>query len=343
MKDIIFNFINILFRKVCIFAKLSQENISLRHQILIYKRTVKKPIITQSDRVFWIIVKRFCKEWKKHIYFVKPETVISWHRQGFKLFWANKSKRKPGRPEITYEIKELVKQMLKANPLWGAPRIHGELLKLGIEISEKSVSNLIRRMNPKPPSQTWKTFLHNHAGKCACDFFTVPSVFFKVLYVFVIIDHSSRKLIHFNITQNPTAEWTSLQIINAFPYNTAPKYLFRDRDGIYGDTFKLRVKNMGIIEVISAPRSPWQNAYVERVIGSIRRECTDHIIALSESHFYKTLKSYMEYYNNDRTHLGLNKDTPIGRPEQSKTINSKIIELPRLGGLHHRYKWKDVA
>ena len=234
--------------------------------------------------------------------------------------------------------------MANANPLWGAPRIHGELLKLGIEISERSVSNLIRSLRRRPPSQTWKTFLRNHLhNTVSIDFFTVPTVTFKVLFVLVILKNSRREVLHFNSTANPTAQWASRQIIEAFPWDTAPKHLMRDRDKIYGKVFCERINNMGIDEVISSPKSPWQNPFAERIIGSIRRECLDHVIVMNEHHLKGILKNYFEYYHQDRTHLGLEKDTPVARTMQSKPTGGKLIKLPRVGGLHHRYMWKKAA
>jgi transposase InsO family protein len=218
-------------------------------------------------------------------------------------------------------------------------------MKLGIEVHERTVSKIIRKFRTgKPPSQTWRTFLKKHMHNTfAIGFFTVPTASFRVLYVCVILLHESRKVVHFNVTRNPTAKWTAQQIVEAFPWDTAPKYLLRDRDGIYGEHFRSRVKNMGINEVNTAPQSPWQNPYVERLAGSIRRECIDHFIVLNERHLKRILTGYFNYYHNDRTHLSLGKDTPSGRPVQEKPENAKIIALPRLGGLHHRYEWREAA
>ncbi len=242
--------------------------------------------------------------------------------------------------------------MSNANPLWGAPRIHGELLKLGIEISERTVSGLLDRRPRKPPSQTWRTFINNHMrSMVAVDFLVVPTVRFKVLYVFIILSHSRRQVVHFNVTSNPSAEWTARQVIEAFPWDTAPKYLLRDRDSIFGIKFRQRVQSMGIEEVLTAFRSPWQNAYVERLNGSIRRECTDHVIVLNENHLRRVLRGYFKYYHEDRTHtqnvrvthgaslLGLNKEPPVERPVSNRTSPTvQLVELPRSGGLHHRYE-----
>ena len=235
--------------------------------------------------------------------------------------------------------------MANANPLWGAPRIHGELLKLGIEVSERTVSNLMPSRLTTPPSQTWRTFLKNHMeNMISIDFFTVPTATFRILFVLVILSHSRRQVVSFKATSNPTTMWTAQQIIEAFPWDTAPKYMLRDRDSIYGAYLRQRAKNMGIKEVITAARSPWQNPFVERFIGSIRRDCLDHVIVLNESHLSRILSSYFDYYHYDRTHYRLGKDTPVERPVQPRsTKGAKVIELPRVGGLHHCYEWKKAA
>lgn len=232
-----------------------------------------------------------------------------------------------------------------ANPTWGAPKIHGELLKLGIEVSERTISGLLRRDRRKPPSQTWRTFIKNHmADMVSVDFLVVPTIRFQLLFVFVALSHARRHVVHFNVTANPTAEWTAQQIVEAFPWDTAPRFLLRDRDSIYGDVFRKRVDSMDIEEVITAYKSPWQNAYVERLHGSIRRECLDHIIVFNERHLRRVLRDYFAYYHEDRTHLGLNKETPTDRPVSERPCpDAKLIEIPRVGGLHHRYKWSEAA
>jgi transposase InsO family protein len=327
-------------------SDLALENLALRQQLAIWKRHKKRPQIRTKDRLFWIMLCRFWSNWQEPLIVVKPETVIRWHRKGFKLFWRFKSRQKgSGRPPVSPEIRDLILKMAAANPLWGAPRIHGELIKLGIKISERTVSNLMHRRVPKPPSQTWRTFLKNHmASMVSIDFFTVPTATFRIFFVLVILSHNRRQAVHFNVTPSPTAKWTAHQVIEAFPWDTAPKYLLRDRDGIYGTIFRQRLENMGIKEVISPPQSPWQNPFVERLIGSIRRDCLDHVIVLNESHLSRILSSYFDYYHYDRTHYGLGKDTPFERPVQPKPAKgAKVIELPRVGGLHHRYEWKEAA
>src|SRR5277367_4460446 len=232
--------------------------------------------------------------------------------------------------------------MSSANPLWGAPRIHGELLKLGIEVSQATVAKyMVRRRGA--PSSTWRNFLRNHAeGIAAIDMFVVASASFRLLYVMVILAHDRRKFVHTAVTEHPTAAWLSRQVTEAFPWDTAPRYLLRDRDASYGSDFRSRVEAMGITEVITAPRSPWQNAYVERVIGSIRRECLGHIVIFNERHLRRVLSSYRDYYHRSRTHLSLQKDCPDPRPVQSenqaKVIAIKVIAIEEVGGLHHRYE-----
>jgi transposase InsO family protein len=269
---------------------------------------------------------------------VKPETVIGWHRKGFRLYWTWKVRHgRPGRPPISKEVRKLIRTMSRENPLWGAPRIHGELLKLGIDIGETSVGKYIARTQ-KPPSQNWRTFLENHVKTMvSVDFFTVPTIRFQVLYVFLVLAHDRRRIVHFNVTAHPTAEWTAQQLREAFPFEQIPRYLLRDRDRIFGSAFRKDVKAMGIQEVLSAPRSPWQSAYVERVIGTIRRECLDHVIVLNEASLYRHVKSFLAYYHESRTHLSLAKDPPDPRPVHPPKLGA-VVAIPQVGGLHHRYE-----
>jgi putative transposase len=238
---------------------------------------------------------------------------------------------------VTGEVRELIRKMSTANPLWGAPRIHGELLKLGIEVSQATVANYMVRLR-KPPSQTWRTFLHNHAKQLvSTDFFVVPTISFRVLFVFIALGHHRRRVLHFNVTAHPTSEWTAQQIAEAFPWGDAPGYLLHDRDSIYGDLFRERIRGPGIREVLTAPRSPWQNPYAERLVGSIQRECLDHLVVFNERSLRRTLQAYFDYYLRLRTHLALGKDAPESRPIQPPELGP-VVELPEVGGLHHRYK-----
>src|SRR6266566_6209638 len=320
-------------------AALQLENLALRHQIGALQRSARKrPNLTCRDRLLWVCLSRLWNDWRSALAIVRPETVIAWHRAGFRLFWTWKVRRgPPGRPVIAREVRDLIRQMCRENPGWGAPRIHGELLKLGIDIGESSVSKYMVRCG-KPPSQTWRTFLDNHLQQLvSIDFFTVPTLRFQVLYVFLVLAHDRRRIVHCNVTAHPTAQWTGQQLREAFPLAQLPRYHLRDRDKIFGDTFREQVKDMNIEEVLSAPQSPWQRAYVERVIGSIRRECLDHVIVFGEASLRRTLSSYFSYYHQTRPHLSLDKDAPEPRPIQGPKLG-RVVAVPQLGGLHHRYE-----
>jgi transposase InsO family protein len=265
---------------------------------------------------------------------IKPATVIRWHRNGFRAYWHWKSGVRGGRPEIDAEIRDLIREMSRANRLWGAPRIHGELPKLGVEVVQSTVARFMARRRG-PPSQSWRTFLRNHAnGIAAVDFFVVPTIGFNLLYCLIVLGHGRRKLIHHVVTAHPTARWIAQQIVEAFPWDEAPRYLVRDRDAVYGQVVKRRLRGLGIRDRPCAPNSPWQNAYVERMIGSARRECIDHAIVLGETHLRRIMSAYAAYYNKARTHLSLGKDAPISRSVEEF---GRIIAEPMVGGLHHRY------
>ncbi len=238
---------------------------------------------------------------------------------------------------MSLQTRDLIRQMSMANPLWGAPRIHGELRKLGIEVSQATVGRYLSR-RPKIPSPTWRSFLHNHLTEIAAiDMFVVATATFRLLYTLIVLSHERRRVIHFDVTQYPRQDWLARQMTEAFPWDTAPSYLLRDRDASYGMGFRDRVRMMSIKEVVTAPRSPWQNPYVERLIGSIRRECLDHIIIFNEHHLRGVLSSYFQYYHKSRTHLSLDKDCPQTRPIHPPAAG-KIIAVPEVGGLHHRYE-----
>jgi len=317
---------------------LQLEILALRHQLRILQRSGKRPKLSASDRYLWARLSQFWSGWRSALLIVQPETVIGWHRRGFRLFWTRKVHHgQPGRPPVSQEIRKLIRQMSRDNPLWGAPRIYGELLKLGIDVGETSVSKyLVRRR--KPPSQTWRSFLQNHLNSMvSVDFLAVPTIRFQLLYVFLVLAHGRRRILHFAVTSHPTGEWTAHQLREAFPWESAPRYLLRDRDGIFGTEFVDQVKAMGIKQVLSAPRSPWQRGYVERVIGTIRRECLDHMIVFNEAALYRHMTSFLAYYHESRTHLSLGKDTPEARVVQPPERGT-IIAIPQVGGLHHRYE-----
>ncbi len=309
-------FVRTVVSTLCTQRSLAIENLVLRQQLAVLKHRHPRPRLTDTDRFFWVALSQIWSGWRESLHIVQPETVVRWHRQGFRYYWRWKSRRR-GRPRIDPEIRQLIRRMCRANPLWGAPRIHGELLKLGIDVSEATVSKyMLKRCGP--PSQTWRTFLANHAkDTIALDFFTLPTATFRILFVLLILSHDRRRILHLNVTEHPSAAWTAQQLLEACGLDEEPRYLLRDRDAIYGSDFRRQAAVLDIKEVVTAARSPWQNPYAERVIGSIRRECLDHIIILNERHLKRVLSSYVTYYHGARTHLSLAKDTPDGREVQA--------------------------
>jgi transposase InsO family protein len=315
--------------------RLEVENLFLRHQLNVaLRRAPQRVRLRAGDRALMVWMTRMWPSLLDLSRVVQPDTILRWHRAGFRAYWRWKSCSRPGRPRVSRELRELIQRMSKENPLWGAPRIHGELLKLGFDIAESTVSKyMIRRGGP--PSQTWRTFLHNHAHTIAAiDLCVVPTLTFECLFAFVVVGHDRRQLLWFAVTRHPTAEWLARQIVEAFPWGTAPTYLVRDNDGAYGQAFISRVRAMGIRDRPISPRSPWQNPYVERLIGTLRRDCLDHVLIFGERHLRRVLTMYSRYYNETRTHLGLSKDAPGRRAVQR---SGTIIAIPILSGLHHRY------
>src|ERR1035437_2038189 len=333
-----------MLKSLCLIIKLSFKNkiqllleiAMLAKQLEIYKRTDPKLKISRIDRMFFSLVMDWLSNWKERLFIVKPETVIKWHRTAFRYYWRWKSQHKGGRPKVSREVIVLIKQMANENPQWGSPRIHGELQKLGFNICESTVQRYMPKKGKRTTGQNWKTFLKNHSKDIiSIDFLTVPTINFKMMYVLVMIEHHRRKLIHFNVTENPNAEWSLQQIRNLlFDFAILPKYLIRDRYMKYGTLLGGKKNRFGIDEIVTAYRSPWQNGYCERVIGSIKRECLDHVIILNENHLRIILAYYFSYYNKYRTHLGLNKDSPEGRPVQSE---GEIYKVPAVNGLHNIY------
>ena len=317
--------------------QLALENVALRQQLAVYKRSVPRPRLRRTDRLFWIALVRMWSGWRRSLLIVTPDTVLRWQRRRFREYWTRLSGRpNRGRPPVNAEIKTLIAHMAAANPLWGAPRIHGELLKLGIDVAERTVSRLLPNRRT-PPSQTWRTFLSNHVRDLvSLDFFTVPSAGLRVFFVLVVLAHHRRRVVHFNVTEHPTATWAAQQLVDAFWDETAPSCQLRGRDSVYGDAFRHRLKGMGITEVLTAPHSPWQNPFAERLIGSVRRECLDHVVVLGERHLRRILAAYFTYYHRARTHLSLDKDAPDSRPI-APLGSGMIISVPEVGGLHHRY------
>ncbi len=321
-------------------ALLHMEILALRQQLaMVSARDAKRLGFRRRERLFWVWLYRIWPGCLQTLHVFKAETLVRWHRKGFRLYWTRKSRRRRrgGRPAIAAEVRELIRRMSRENLGWGAPRIHGELQMLGIDIAQATVAKyMIRRR--KPPSQTWRTFLDNHVGDLvSIDFFTVPTATFRILYVFLVLRHERRQVVHFNVTEHPTAQWTAQQLVEAFPWDEAPSSLLRDRDNVFGAQYRCRVHSLGIEEVLTAPRSPWQSPYVERLIGSIRRECLDHIIVVNERHLNRILRSYFAYYLRSRTHLALAKQCPEPRQVQTPE-RAKVIAFPHVGGLHHEYR-----
>jgi transposase InsO family protein len=316
-------------------SRLEAENLFLRHQLNIALRQAPPRLrLRGSDRALLVWITRLWPSLLDISQVVRPETILRWHRAGFKAFWRWKSRKRAGRPKIDRGLRDLIQRMSKENPQWGAARIHGELLMLGFEVAQSTVSKYMVR-GGAPPSQSWKTFLRNHAEAIAAiDLVVVPTLTFDRLFAFLVLGHGRRQLLWCEVTRHPTAEWLARQITEAFPWASAPAYLVRDNDGAYGHVFTRRVKAMGIRDRPISPRSPWQNGHVERLIGTVRRECLDRMLIFGESHLRRILFAYAAYYNQARTHLALQKDAPLHRAVQRSGV---IVAIPILAGLHHQY------
>jgi transposase InsO family protein len=316
-------------------AALHAENIVLRHQLNVLRRKLPKRLVFSNvDRLVFASLYALAPKILDALKILKPETVIRWHRAGFQAYWRWKSRPRGGRPRASAEVRQLIREMSLANPLWGAPRIHGELLKLGIDVGQTTVAKYMAKRR-RPPSQGWKTFLHNHAGGIASmDMFVVPTVSFRLLYVLLILQHARRELLWLGVTTHPNAQWIAQQLTEAYGWKETPRYLVRDRDSAYGEVFTRRVAAMGIRDRPTSARSPWQNGCAERIIGSIRRDCLDHVVIFGERHLRHVLHSYQRYYNEVRTHLSLHKDAPLPREVQAV---GRVLPVPILGGLHHQY------
>jgi putative transposase len=316
------------------------ENLALRQQLSVFKRRNRRPRLAVLDKLFWILARRFWSDWKKSLLVVAPETVARWHRAGFRMYWSmiSKIRQRVGRRRISRDVRDLIFRMVAENPTWGAPRIHGELLMLGFDVSERSVSRWMRRAPRNPElAKRWLTFLRNHREAIvAMDFFTVPTVTFQLLYCFFIIRHDRRQISHFNVTRHPTSTWIVQQLREAFPYESAPRFLLFDHDRKYGLEVLAALRSLQITGLRTSIRSPWQNGVAERWVESCRRDLLDHIIAVNERHLKRLLADYICYYHDDRTHLGLRKQTPGGRLRSAG--QGCILSHPRLGGLHHRYE-----
>jgi transposase InsO family protein len=318
------------------------ENLALRQQLGVFKQKHPPPRFATTDKLFWVMLSRLWVGWRRALIVVQPETVVRWHRTVFKLYWTwiSRHRTRTGRKCVSRELRGLIFRMVTENQTWGAPRIHGELKMLGFEISERTVLRWIRRAPRNPePAKRWAAFLNNHREVIAAmDFFTVPMLNFGVLYCFFVIAHDRRRILHFNVTKNPTAAWVIQQLREAFPYDSAPKYLIFDRGPQFNSEVIDTVKSFGIQPKRTSFRSPWQNGVAERWVGSCRRDILDHVIVLNARHLKRLMNDYIRYYHDDRTHLGLEKETPAGR-EAAKSADAgcKVVSMPRLGGLHHRY------
>ncbi len=322
-------------------AELMAENALLRQQLIVLHRQVKRPTFSPSDRLWLVFLTSRVKRWKEALLVLKPDTLLRWHRQGFRLFWKFKSRPRRGRPNLPTETIALIQRLATENRLWGAERIHGELLKLGLGVAKRTIQKYIRSVRPpKSPSPTWATFLKNHTKDVwACDFLPVIDLCFRPVFLFFIVDLASRRVVHFGVTRCPTDVWVAQQLREATPFGRAPCFLIRDRDRKYGEAFT-RVAVSSRIEVLRTPyRAPKANAICERFLGSLRRECLDHILVLGERHLYRIVKEYVQYFNRARPHQGINQRIPAGAgsiPEKAGT--GKIIAFPVLNGLHYDYR-----
>jgi transposase InsO family protein len=315
--------------------RLEVENLLLRHQLSVALRQAPARLrLRRIDRAILAGLVGLWPDLARAVQVVKPDTILRWHRMGFRTYWRWKSKKRGGRPKIDRGLRDLIRRMSQENPLWGASRIHGELLMLGFEVAQSTVSKYMAR-GRKPSSQSWKTFLRNHANAIvAIDLCIVPTVTFERLFAFLVVGHERRRLLWIEVTKHPTAEWLARQITEAFPWDTAPDYLIRDNDRAYGGVFEARVGAMGIRDRPIVPRSPWQNGIAERLIGTLRRECLDQMLIFGEGHLRRILLRYADYYNRTRTHLALQKDAPQQRSMQRV---GTVTAIPVLGGLHHAY------
>jgi hypothetical protein len=339
MLSLLLLWIGVLIRLFRSRGNLVLENLVLRQQLAVLKRRRPRPRLALVDKLFWVTVSRFWSGWKEALIVVRPETVVRWHRAGFRMYWRliSRVRIQVGRRQISKEVRELIFRMVVENPTWGAPRIHGELLMLGFDISERTISRWMKRAPREPePAKRWLAFLRNHREAIAAmDFFTVPTVTFGLLYCFFVISHDRRRILHFNVNSHPTSPWTVQQLREAFPFGSAPRFLIFDRDGKYGLEVPVAVRALKISPIRTCFESPWQKGIAERWVESCRRDLLDHVIAVNERHLKRLLSEYVHYYHEDRTHLGLGKGTPDGRIRS--VASDRVVSRDRLGGLHHRY------
>lgn len=326
-------------RLFCSRRSLLLENLALRQQLAVFKHRHPRPRLSILDKLFWVTARRTWSGWKSSLILVTPETVVGWHRAGFRLYWKliSRARMRVGRKRVSKEVRDLIFRMVVENPTWGAPRIHGELLMLGFDVSERTISRWMRRApRDLEPAKRWLAFLRNHREAItAMDFFTVPTITFGVLYCFFVIGHDRRRILHFNVTKHPTSMWIVQQLRQAFPFESTPRFLIFDRDKKYGLEVPVAIWSMNITARQTSYQSPWQNGVAERWVQTCRRDLLDHVIPLDERHLKRLLSDYIRYYHDDRTHLGLGKETPAGR--RCSTACGVVVSHLRVGGLHHRY------
>jgi putative transposase len=339
MFSLLFLWIGALIRLFRNRRNLVLENLVLRQQLAVLKRRHPRPSLGLLDKLFWIVVRRFWSEWRQALIVVTLETVVRWHRTGFRMYWLliSRVRKQVGRRRTPKEVRELIFRIVVENPTWGAPRIHGELLMLGFDLGERTISRWMKRAPRDPePAKRWLAFLRNHREAIAAmDFSTVPTINFDVLYCFFVISHSRRRILHFNVTKHPTSLWVVQQLREAFPFELAPRFLIFDRDAKFGLEVPVAARSLKMSPVRTSFESPWQNGVAERWVESCRRDLLDHVIAVNERHLKRLLSEYVRYYHEDRTHLGLRKGTPDYRIRS--TTAGRVLSQDRLGGLHHRY------
>jgi putative transposase len=348
--EFVLEFIFALIAAVRVFFRSRQDTaieiLALRQQVAVLKRKRPRPKLNAFDRLFWTILRRMWSRWAGVLVIVKPETVVGWHRAGFRLYWRWRSGPRVGRPKITGEIRVLIRRLAEENHDWGAPKIQGELQKLGFEVSERTVARYLRGLRRRgDPGKRWLTFLANHREVIAAfDFFTVPTLTFKLLYCFFVIEHGRRRILHFNVTRHPTAEWVVQQLRETFPEAGPYRYVILDRDAKFDSSVITFLQSTGLTPKRTSVQAPWQNGISERWVGSCRREMLDHVIALNEEHLRRLIRAYVSYYHQDRIHDSLEKDSPNCRPVEYKpSPTAVVISNPRVGGLHHRYSWREAA
>ena len=324
-------------------SELVAENALLRQQLIILRRQVKRPTCTKTDRVLLVLLARLVRTWQQTLFIVQPDTLLRWHRELFRLVWKRKSKAASHEPKLALETIALIREMARNNRLWGAERIRGELLKLGIYVCKRTIQKYMRTVRTyQPRGQTWATFLRNHAGQVwTCDFLQVTDLFFRPLFAFFVVELKSRKVIHVGVTRSPTDSWVGQQLREATPYGHAPKYLIRDNDNKFGSCFA-RVAATSGIKILKTPyHAPRANAICERFMRSVRKECLDHLLIFQEKQLQRVLNAYVAYFNQARPHQGIGQQIPerLRSVPSAQDAGNKVIAIPVMGGLHHDYHW----